>query len=172
MTARLPPLADDRLDGSVARLFAELAAGGSAVPPVYRVLAYSPRTVRAWHDFAAPLRATGSVPPGLRELAILRVAHTTGSDRQWRHHRELAVAAGIPPATVDAVRGDPASGPFSSTERAVLRLAGELAAGGAVAEATFAGVLTALGAEQTVELVVVLTYYRGLAGVLAAFGLT
>jgi 4-carboxymuconolactone decarboxylase len=121
---------------------------------------------------SAPLRGPGSVPLDLKELTILRVAHATGSDRQWTHHSGLAAAAGVVPGTLEAARGDLDGGPFTATQRSVLRLADELCAGGAVAESTFASVLAAVGAEQTVELVVLVNYYRGLAGVLAAFGLT
>ena len=164
--SRLPALADAELAAPVADLFDQIVRGGGAVPPVYRVLAHSPRAVAAWHGLSAPLREPGALPLDLKELVVLRVAHLTGSTRQWAHHRELAVAAGIDQRKIDAVRAGDDPGVFTATEQAALRVADRLD------EETLLAVLDDLGAEQTVELVLVVSYYRCLAGVLAAFGLT
>lgn len=169
---RLAPLSDDEIDDSVAHLFNQIAQEGAHVPPIYRVLAHSPRMVHTWHEFSAPLRAPGGLPVDLKELAVLRVAWVTGSTRQWSHHSELAHAAGVSEDKIEAVRGDPNFPSFSATERFVLHLADELGTAAGVDSTTLAGVLEALGSAQTVELIVVASYYRCLASLLDAFGLT
>jgi alkylhydroperoxidase family enzyme len=173
MTALAPltPLTSEQADPAVAALFAELETTG-AVPPVYRMLAHSPRMLAAWHGFAAPLRAPGDLPPLVKELAILRAAHLTGSDRQWRHHLPLAEAAGATSAQLAAVREDTASEPLGAGSLgAAVALAGALCEGGDPAPAV-ARARAELGDALAVELVVTITYYRCLAGLVGAFGLT
>jgi 4-carboxymuconolactone decarboxylase len=167
MTASAPlaPLTAEQAEPSVAALFAELEATGAGVPPVYRMLAHSPRMLEAWHGFAGPLRGSGDLPVAVKELAILRTAHLTGSDRQWRHHLPLAEAAGVTAAQLDAVRADPdALGPGAA-------LAGAMCGGADPAQA-MAAARAELGDAQAVELAMTITYYRCLAGLVAAFGLT
>jgi alkylhydroperoxidase family enzyme len=169
---RLAPLGSDEVDDSVADLFNQIAQTGAPAPPIYQVLAHSPRIVHTWHEFSAPLRAPGDLALDLKELAVLRTAHVTGSARQWSHHTELARAAGVSDDKIEAVRSDPGSGSLSSTERLILQLADQLGTATGVDNVTFAGVLAALGSAQTVELIVVASYYRCLATMLDAFGLT
>jgi AhpD family alkylhydroperoxidase len=169
--ARLALLGNDEVADSVAQLFAEIERTGAGVPPIYRLLAHSPRMVRTWHEFSAPLRGPGELPPDLRELIVLRVAHVTGSARQWSHHSELARAAGVPQDKIEAVRGDVSFGSFSTAERRALRLADRVGSAAEVDLATFTDVLEVLGSTKTVELVVLASHYRCLAGLLSAFGL-
>jgi 4-carboxymuconolactone decarboxylase len=169
---RLAELSDCEVADSVAQLFGEIERSGGNVPPIYRVLAHSPRMVATWHKFSAPLRGPGDLTPGLRELAVLRVSHVTGSGRQWSHHSQLASAAGIADDKIEAVRADASFRSFSEVERRVLRLADRVGSGADVDQGAFMKVLEVLGEAQTVELIVVASYYRCLAGLLSAFGLT
>lgn len=167
--AALSALADEQVGPPVSELFEEFVHAGAPVPPVYRMLAHSPRMLQAWHGFAAPLRAPGDLPADVKELAILRVAHLTGSSRQWRHHVPLADAAGATLDAVEALRSDPDI--LTGTVAAAVRLASALCQGDDAAPA-LEEVRSALGDDRAVELVVTITYYRCLAGLVAAFGLT
>jgi alkylhydroperoxidase family enzyme len=135
------------------------------------MLAHSPKVLRAWKDFAWPLRQAVAIPPDVRELVILRVAHLSGSARQWRHHRQLALESGQSAEKVDALAEADIADRYNAGERAALRLADEMAAAGRVADATFSAVLEAFGPEQTIEIVVLIAYYRCLAAVLNALDL-
>ncbi|MGI5129853.1 carboxymuconolactone decarboxylase family protein [Pseudonocardia sp. CA-107938] len=171
MTAPAPlaPVTAEQAAPPVAELFAEFARTGAAVPPVYRMLAHSPRMLQAWHGFAAPLRAPGDLPADVKELAILRAAHVTGSARQWRHHLPPAAAAGVTPAQIEAVQNDPES--LDGAAGAAVALAGALC-DGTDATTALARARESLGDALAVEVVVTITYYRCLAGLVGAFGLT
>jgi alkylhydroperoxidase family enzyme len=168
---RLLPLSDDPVGRTARSVFDEIAEPGGAIPPIYRLLAYSPAVLRAWKDFAWPLRQAIAVPPDVRELVILRVAHLSGSARQTRHHRQLALESGQSAAKIDALAEADIADRYDPGECAALRLADEMVAAGRVADATFAAVLEAFGPEQTIEIVVVIAYYRCLADVLNALDL-
>ncbi len=168
---RLHLLSDGEVGSSVRSVFDEIAGPGGAIPPVYRLLAYSPEALRAWKDFAWPLRQAVAIPPDVRELVILRVAHLSGSARQWRHHRQLALESGESAERIDALAEADIADRYDVGDRAALRLADEMVAAGRVADATFSAVLEVFGPEQTIEIVVVVAYYRCLADVLNALDL-
>jgi alkylhydroperoxidase family enzyme len=163
---RLKSLTDDESD-----VLVELREVGSAVPELYRVLAHSPVLLPSWAGFATAMRAPVAAPGSIRELAILRVAHLVSSDRQWRHHEGPALYAGVTAEALAALTGSRDDAAFTPEEQAVLRLVDEMIGDVEVREATFGAVVGAHGPESTVELVLLVAYYRALAGMLAAFGL-
>ncbi len=134
--SRLPMLPAEPDDPALAALFAEVRARGWQVPNLYRVLGHAPRMLRAWLDFAWPLRLDVQASRGIRELLILRGAQVCGSRYEWAHHVPMALAAGVPQAQVDALNDEwRNSALFSAPEKAVLRLADEVTRGpGASAE--------------------------------------
>lgn len=122
-------------DPALAAIFAEVRARGIEIPDLYRVMGNSPAMLRAWIDFAWPLRLNARTPRDLRELLILRGAQVGGVDYEWAHHIPMALAAGVPQAKIDALANWAESSAFSARERAVLRLADEVTRGpGASAE--------------------------------------
>jgi alkylhydroperoxidase family enzyme len=92
--------------------------------------------LRAWLDFAWPLRLHAQAGRRIRELLILRGAQVSGARYEWMHHVPMALAAGVTQAQIDALDDQWAScAMFSEPEKAVLRLADEVTRGpGASAE--------------------------------------
>ena len=122
-------------DPALAAIFAEVRARGIEIPDLYRVMGNSAPMLRAWIDFAWPLRLNARTPRDLRELLILRGAQVGGVDYEWAHHVPMALDAGVPQAKIDALADWSASPLFDARERAVLRLAEEVTRGpGASAE--------------------------------------
>jgi alkylhydroperoxidase family enzyme len=127
---RLPMIPLEPHDPELAAMFAEVRARGWQVPNLYRVLGHAPRLLRAWLDFAWPLRLEAQAPRRLRELLILRGAQVAGTRYEWVHHVPMALAAGVTREQVDALDdGWQASKLFNQPERAVLRLADEVTRG-------------------------------------------
>ena len=128
------------------------------LPHLYRVIGLAPPMLRAWVDFAWPLRHQARSSRRLRELLILRQAQLTRTDYEWTHHVPLALEAGVTRAQIDALEGWSTSKLFGDEEQAVLRLAEEMAAGPASA-----GCVEALqrhfGAAQAVEIVLTASFY-------------
>ena len=164
--ARLQSLSDEE-----SGVLSELRAAGLAVPELYRMLAHAPALLSPWASFASAMRIPVTAPEPVRELAILRVAHLVSSDRQWSHHEGPALEVGVTAERLSALSRPLDRAAFTQQEQAVLRLVDEMIGDVEVGEATFGAVVDAYGPESTVELVLLVAYYRALAGMLAAFGL-
>lgn len=165
---RVPLVGDDTDDERVAAVFAKGHDLSGRSPTLYRMLANSPELLDAWIAFAWPLRNESRTPRALRELVILRVAHLDGAEYERQQHEPMAVAAGITDAQIGALgdwRAAP-DGTFDDTERAVLALADEIAAGGDVDDRTWAAVADRFDARGCVELVLTASFYSCVSRVL------
>jgi len=117
------------------KMFDEVRARGTALPNLYRVIGIAPPMLRAWLDFAWPLRMQAKTPRRLRELLILRGAQIAGARYEWVHHKSMALAAGVTQAQIDVLEAWEQSELFGAQEQAVLRLAEEVTRGPAASAA-------------------------------------
>lgn len=137
---------------------------------LYRALANSPDTARAFQALGMHIRFHNKLDPRLRELAILQVGYLTRAPYEWAHHIELGRGFGVTDADIHALmaetRGEATTLP--ALDRAVLRAARELVAGTQVTDATYAELRGALGHERLVDLVVSIAFYCAVVRVLGA----
>lgn len=158
--SRLPMLPDETPDPALAAMFDEVRARGIPVPNLYRIIGHSPAMLRAWLDFAWPLRLQPATPRRLRELLILRGAQLSGARYEWVHHVPMALAAGVPQDQIDALAHWASSPLFSEEERAVLRLADEVTRGpGASADCIDALARNGFDPGAIVELTLTASFY-------------
>ena len=102
--------------------------------------------------------------PQLREVAILRVAHLSGSKYEWVQHQDIGLAAGVPAEQIDAIARGETTGPaFSPEEVVALQLVTEVVETGSGSEATLQSLASLLPPRQVVEILVVIGYYLALA---------
>ena len=168
--ARLPLLGTEPADEITAAVFATFSQEGRDPIALYRVLAHSPRMLRAYAGLARGLRYEAETPRALRELVILRVAQLTGSQYEWAHHRAMAAANDVSEEKVRALAGWRSSALFDASERAALRCAEEIH-DVALSDDAFAELERAFGAAATVELVLLAAFYEAVARMIQAFGL-
>lgn len=157
--ARIDLLPLDPPDPATAAMFAEVRDRGIAIPNLYRVIGHSPKMLRAWLDFAWPLRLDATVPRALREILILRIAQRSGVLYEWSHHVPMALAAGVPQAKVDAIPEGDAAAVYDPTERLMLRLADEIVDGPGAGAATVAALRERFGDAGAVEVVLTASFY-------------
>jgi len=155
----VPMLPADPDDPALQAIFAEVRARGIDVPALYRVMGNAPRMLRAWIDFAWPLRLDATTPRDLRELLILRGAQVGGVDYEWAHHVPMALAAGVPQAKIDALSGWAESDLFDARERAVLRVAEEVTRGPGARPEALAALAPHFDHAGVVELVLTASFY-------------
>ena len=167
---RLPLTPLQAGDPITAEVFEVFAREGRDPISLYRVLAHSPRMLRAYAGLAQGLRYQAETPRALRELVILRIGQLTGSEYEWAHHRAMAQAAGVPGEQVAALADWRSSEHFDEVERAALRCADEIHAL-ALGDEAFAALEAALGASATVELILLAAFYETVARLIQAFGL-
>lgn len=158
--ARVEMIPGEPADPTVRAMFEEVRARGVAVPNLYRVLGHAPQMLRAWLDFAWPLRLQATTSRRIRELLILRGAQVSDTHYEWVHHVPMALAAGVTQAQIDALAAWEHSELFSAQEKAVLRLAEEVTRGPAASPACIAALQQHRFSEaEIVELTLTASFY-------------
>ena len=137
---------------------------------VYRALANAEKVFTGWMLAGQAALTSPVLPVRLRELVVLRTASLMDCPYELGQHRDVARTAGLSGDEIDAVasESDWQEADFSPVELAVLRLTTELVITRTVSAELFDQVHTALGSEATVELLMVISRYAGLALMLNA----
>lgn len=158
--ARLPMAPHEPDDPVLRAMYDEVRARGTQLPNLYRVIGLAPPMLRAWLDFAWPLRLHATTSRKIRELLILRGAQVSSTNYEWAHHHKMALAAGVTEAQIDALALWQDSELFSAQEKSVLRLADEVTRGPA-ASASCIEALKQQGfsAAEIVELTLTASFY-------------
>lgn len=149
-------------DAALGKIFDELLAARGPdfqIPNLYRVLGLAPSMLRAWIDFAWPLRLQANSPRNIRELLILRGAQAAGIDYEWTHHIPMALAAGVTQEQIDALATWQTSPLFNEREQAVIRLAEEVTRGPAASAACIEALKSHFSDAEVVELVLTASFY-------------
>ncbi len=137
---------------------------------VYRTLANAEQVYTGWMLAGDAALTSPVVPRRLRELVVLRTGYLMECAYELGQHRDVAQTAGLDIDTINAIasESDWQEGYFDSTELAVLQLTTELVTTRHVAAALFDRVHQALGTEVTMEVLMVINRYAGLALMLNA----
>jgi len=137
---------------------------------ITRALANSPHGARHVAGTGMYLRHESTLNPRLRELAILQVGYSTGSEYEYAHHVEVALSFGVSEADILAIAADSA-GRATALEplaRAVLQAAREMTERLDLSDATFAVLSEALDAESLIDLLIAIGEYNGMVRIMAA----
>lgn len=146
----------------LAPLEAQIVAERGRISPLYQVLLHSPPVAHGWEQMLSAVRNRNSLPAGLRELIILRVAVLNDAPYEFEAHVPHALAAGVPQATVDAMRLQPlpADLPVTPGERAALDYADAMTRTIAVPDALFARVQQHFDGQALVDLTATVAAYN------------
>ena len=157
--SRLPLLPHAPEDAQVQEMFKEVRGKWPEVPNLYRILGHSPEMLRAWLDFAWPLRLKASTPRRTRELMILHGARLTQTAFEWAHHVPLARAAGVTQEEIDQLKDGRLPASVSEAEEAALQLAEEITIGPAASESCIQALKVHYSEGEVVELVLTASFY-------------
>ena len=137
---------------------------------VYRALANAEKVFTGWMLAGQAALTSPVLPVRLRELVVLRTAYLMDSPYELGQHRDVARTAGLSRDEINAITSESAwqEADCNPVELAVLRLTTELVTTRTVSAELFDQVHTALGSEATVELLMVISRYAGLALMLNA----
>jgi alkylhydroperoxidase family enzyme len=139
-----------------------LATGGRP-PNVFTTLARHRRLFRRWLRFAGALMPGGVLPRADSELLILRVAHNTGSEYEWRHHERLGRAAGLSAEEVARVHEGGGAPGWTGRQSLLLRAADELHAERTISDALWSELRPLLTDAELIELCMLVGHYEMLA---------
>jgi alkylhydroperoxidase family enzyme len=126
-----------------------------------------PKLAQAFLRFNFHLLYGSTLPPRLRELAILRVAHRTASTYEWGQHVLLGRKAGLSDDEIAAVaRGEAADG----FDGAILHSVDELLDNYELSDATWSALSDRLDERQRMDLMFTIGCYAALAMAFNTFG--
>ncbi|MCV7352536.1 carboxymuconolactone decarboxylase family protein [Mycobacterium parmense] len=172
---RLGPLPADQWDETVQRSLSVMLPPDKCNPQdaalPLATFANHPALTKAFLRFNVHLLFSSTLPPRIRELAILRIAHRRNCAYEWVHHVTLGKEAGLLDDEIDAVRR-PGAGNFDAFERAVLTGVDELDEKSELSDETWAALGERLDDRQRMDYVFTVGCYALLAMAFNTFGVT
>jgi 4-carboxymuconolactone decarboxylase len=168
---RVPPLPadqwDDAVDHALSGMLPAERRNPEAAGNLLATLVRHPKLTRAFLRFNNHLLFSSTLPPRLRELAVLRVAHLSDSEYEWRHHVRMGKEAGLTDDVIDGIqRGVAADG----LDQAILHAVDELQDKSVISDATWAALSEHLDERQRMDLVFTIGCYGALAMAINTFG--
>lgn len=131
---------------------------GKLVGPLRAVL-HSPDLARRWSRLGEFLRFSTCLPKKLNELAIIVTGRRWNSQLEFLIHAEAGLAAGLDPASIEAIRLAQAPEFHDEAEADIYEFARTLQQSGDVDPALHAAVKKRWGERGVVELTGVIGYY-------------
>lgn len=141
--------------------------GGMRGP--FNALLYSSRLGDAVQQLGQQVRFETSLPPTLRELAILCVAAKWHAQYEWWAHEKIARCEGLDSTVIASVKGGTPPAFTRPAEAIVFRFSQELLEQQRVSESCYTQAIELLGEAGVVELVALLGYYTLIAMILNTF---
>jgi AhpD family alkylhydroperoxidase len=139
-----------------------LATGGPP-PNLFTTLARHRSLFRRWLRFAGRLMPGGTLPRADSELLILRVAHNTGCEYEWRHHEQIGRLSGLSADEIERVRLGPEAEGWSARQELLLRAADELHADRTLSDTAWDSLRPSLTDAELIELCLLVGHYEMLA---------
>jgi len=156
---KIPPLEREQAPESVKVIYDTLQQTVGRVMNFWKVLAHKPGVLKAFMDFDTQVWAPGTLSAKIKELVYLRVSVVNGCEYSSRAHTTAAKGQGATDEQVRVLR-DPVGSErdvFTKEERCAIEFAEKLTAWpGSVRESDVEVLATCFGAEQILELVLVI----------------
>lgn len=134
----------------------------------FNVMLRSPAMGDYAQELGAQVRFSSSLPPALREMAILILARHWTAQYEWNAHKSAALSAGLDPKIIAAIAAGERPSSASAAEIALYDFSSELLETKEVSDDTFAAAKAALGEQGVAETIFTLGYYGLVAMLLAA----
>ena len=164
---RMPPIPADKMTEAQKKAAAELAAGprgafrGPFVP-----LVRSPELMSRVQKVGEYLRYSSSLPQKLVEMTVLMTARRWTQQYEWNAHYPLAVKAGLPHETADAIAVGRRPDSLAADEEIVYNFVAELLQNKSVSDPTYGRMLSKFGEQGVVDTTGLVGYYSTLAMIL------
>ena len=163
---RIEPLEQTFWTGEL-RVLLDPDATGRPVANIYRTLAKHPALYRPRQELSEYIRTRNTLPPRLRELAILRIGALCGSDYEWGAHAPAGRSAGLNDAEIRRIAmTPPASTPtapmtgWNARDASVIRATDELYGFDVISGPTWTMLSRDLDPRQRIDLLITVGGYR------------
>lgn len=105
---------------NVRELAQRIVAERGSILHLYQMLMHSAPVAEGWLQYLTAIRQKSSLPGGLRELIIMRVAQLNNAPYEADQHAPIALAEGVSQAKLDGLADWRNCPLFDDTEQAVL----------------------------------------------------
>ena len=170
--SRLPDLDPAKLSPEQRTVYDDIASDHGTVRGPWLIELRIPEVAHHYHELYRRLCVNPEIGRRLFELMVIVVARHWTSQFEWFAHERQALANGIAPAVVDAVRERRTPAFEHDDERVVYELITELVENKRLSQATYDRGLAAFGEVKLVELIVGAGTYASIAMQLNAFDVT
>ncbi|MCV7321897.1 carboxymuconolactone decarboxylase family protein [Mycolicibacterium confluentis] len=158
---------DDRARESLASLVAPEHRHPDGAGNALATMVRHPDLAAAYLPFGVHLLERSTLPPRMRELVTLRVAHNTGCAYEWAHHVHMGAQVGITDEDIVALRRGAAHDEF---DRALIAAVDELQQYWGLSPATWEALGERLDDQQRMDLIFTVGGYTTFAMGLNSFG--
>lgn len=168
---RLPPLPakqwDDSVQQALAVMLPEERRNPAQASNILTTFVRNPALTKEFLKFNVYLLFHSTLPPRLRELAILRVAHRTDSKYEWVQHVKLGAREGLTEEEIAGLQRGEAADEF---DRTVLAGVDELMDNYELSDETWSALAERLDERQRMDFVFTIGCYVTVAMALKTFG--
>lgn len=172
-TPRIPPLTDAETTLPQRLLLTTIRRiGGLNAENLWRLMLRNFRLMRGMLSFASKMMPNGELTRRDTELAILRVAWNCRCRYEWGQHVDIGMRAGLSHEEIIRVPLGADAPKWNSQQQAILRACDEMHAQRLICDETWRALKLHFNDRLLLELLMLIGYYEGLAGVLNSTGLT
>ena len=167
--SRIPELERYQLSPEQTKVYDAILASRGSLHGPFRVWLHSPALAQRAQELGEQARFRTTLPPRLRELAILVTARFWDAQIEWSLHEPAAREAGIPRAVIEDIKRRRTPEFEHDDEECVYSYSMELLRDHFVNDAVFSAVAEHIGPRGMTELTIVIGYYSLVAMSLNAF---
>ena len=167
--ARLDPIPFDDLTPEQKTIHAELASTRKRVGGPFAIWLRIPNVAQTANQLTLALRENGKLEKRLFELIVLTVVRHWSAQYAWAAHEPHAVAAGLSPEVIAAIRERRKPEFKKVDERLIFEAVGELLDTRELIATTYDQLLKQFGVELTIEALSVAGFYGMVSTVLKGF---
>ena len=137
-----------------------IVAERGGVLHLYQMLLHSPPVASGWLNYLTAIRQQSTLPGGLRELVIMRIAILNGAPYEAEQHAPIALREGVSQVQLDELEHWQQSKNYDATQRAVLAYTDAMTKEIHVSPEVFAAVKAVLTDRLLVELTATVGAYN------------
>jgi 4-carboxymuconolactone decarboxylase len=167
--ARLDPIPVENLTPEQKPIHAKLASTRKRVGGPFAIWLRIPNLAHTANELTLALRENGLLEKRLFELIVLTVVRHWSAQYAWSAHEPNAVAAGLAPDVIAAIREKRKPDFKKADERLIFESVGELLDTKELGSDTYERLLKQFGLDKTIEAVSVAGFYGMVSTVLKGF---
>jgi len=166
--ARVPFAERDTMTPEGQQVWDEIEGSRGGVARNYAAILNNPQAAQAYATLGGYARFESPLDPRVKALAVLTAAREASGHYVWTVNQRGAVAAGISDDIIAAIREYRAPTGLEPKDAAVVQFVLEILRQHRVSDATYEALRSQIGDAAIIDMLVVVSYYHGLAHLLQA----